>query len=261
MPKGQCRVLTPAHLRPHHVGSRPHCPPRGRAAGEGGAPDPRCPSQRHKASPSGDALSPPPQRTTPARKSARCEACAAGSSRPHHQCPGNTGSTAWLPALREGQPGVGKRLTPDAPHDAERSPPPGRPPASPAASSAPQGAGHARQRDSAGPERPHTRAHSMQAAGPDCPPRGWAAEGGKAPDTRRPSERREAPPPSGAALPPPPQRTTPARKSARCGAGFRSERPHHPRLGNTSNGAGSSACRERAAGRGKAPDTRRSSQQ
>ena len=56
-------------------------------------------------------------------------------------------------------------------------------------------AGHASQRDSAGPPRPHTRAHSTWLADPDSPPRGQVAGGGRAPELRRPSQRRKATPP------------------------------------------------------------------
>ena len=44
-------------------------------------------------------------------------------------------------------------------------------------------------------------------------------------------------PPPRDALPPPSQRKTPARKSARCGAGTWSPRTHYPRRGDTGNGA------------------------
>ena len=57
------------HARTHSMWvADPHSPPSGRAAGGGGAPDLRCPSQRWKATPPGDALPPPPQRATPARR-------------------------------------------------------------------------------------------------------------------------------------------------------------------------------------------------
>ena len=66
--------------------------------------------------------------------------------------------------------------------------------------------------------------------------------------------------PPGDALPPPPQRATPARKGARCGAGAGSPRRHGPHPGHTGRGAPAARSRGRAAGRGKAPDTRRPSQ-
>ena len=66
--------------------------------------------------------------------------------------------------------------------------------------------------------------------------------------------------PSGDALPPPPQRTTPARKSARCGTGAGSPRPHGPHPGHRGRGTLAARSRERTAGGGTAPDTRRPSQ-
>ena len=73
---------------------------RGRAAGGGTAPYTRCPSQRWKAPPPGDALPPPPQRATTARKGARCGA-GAGPARPHRPHPGHTGR-GTLAARRTG---------------------------------------------------------------------------------------------------------------------------------------------------------------
>ena len=145
--------------------------------------------------PPGDAIPPPPQRATPARKGARCGA-GAGFPRPHRPHPGHTGrgtlaarsrgraagggtapdtrrpSQWWKapplgtpfrhphseqrqpararavgpvlgphartdrtrdtrvteprpPAPEDGRPGEGQRLTPDAPHNGGRPPPPG----------------------------------------------------------------------------------------------------------------------------------------
>ena len=55
----------------------------------------------------------------------------------------------WPPAPRAGRPGEGVHLTPDAPHNGGRPPLPGQPPITPSGMQ-PQ-AGHASQRDSAGP--------------------------------------------------------------------------------------------------------------
>ena len=63
---------------------------RGRAARGGTAPDIGRLSQRWKAPPPGDALLPLPQRATPAHKGARCET-GAGSPRLHRPHPGHTG--------------------------------------------------------------------------------------------------------------------------------------------------------------------------
>ena len=162
-----------------------------------------------------------------------------------------------LPAPEDGRPGEGQRLTPDAPQNGGRPPPPGDgPPPSPR-HAAPTG--HAGQGDSVGPPHPHTRAHSTWVADPNSPPSGRAVGGGGAPDLRRPSQRWKAPPP-GDALPPPPQRATPARKGARCGVGAGSPRPHRPHPGHTGHGTPAARPRGRAAGGGTAPDTRRPSQ-
>ena len=91
---------------------------------------------------------------------------------------------------------------------------------------------HTRQRDNAGPPRPHARAHSMWTADPNCPPPGRAAGGGRAPNLRRLSQRRKAPF-QGTPSRHPHRRAKPARKSARCGTGAGSPSPHHPRPGNT----------------------------
>ena len=98
----------------------------GRAAGGGTAPDTRRPSQRWKAPPPGDALLPPPQRATPARKGARCEA-GAGSTRPHRPHPGHAGHGTL--AARSGGRAAGGGTAPDTRRPSQRwkAPPPGTP--------------------------------------------------------------------------------------------------------------------------------------
>ena len=90
--------------------------------------------------------------------------------------------------LREEQ-----RLTPDAPHNGGRTPPPGTATRHPRGTQPPTW--RTGQGDSAWPLHPHTRAQSTWVADPDSPPRGQAAGGGRAPEPRRPSQRRRAPPP------------------------------------------------------------------
>ena len=99
----------------------------------------------------------------------------------------------WLPAPEDARPGEGQRLTPDAPHNGGRPPPPGDAPPAPPRHTAPTG--HAGQGDSVGPPLPHTRAHSTWVADPNSPPSGRAVGGGGAPDQRLPSQRWKAPPP------------------------------------------------------------------
>ena len=98
----------------------------GRAAGGGTAPDTRRPSQRWKAPPPGDALPPPPQRATPARKGARCGA-GAGSTRPHQPHPGHAGRGTL--AARSGGRAAGEGTAPDTRRPSQRwkATPPGTP--------------------------------------------------------------------------------------------------------------------------------------
>ena len=229
---------------------------RGRAAGEGTAPDNRRPSQRWQASPPWGR---PP--TNPAARSPH-RAC-----RPRGQCwaptsthprPGHVGGGPQQPAPLGRQSGEGQRLTSDAPHNGRRHPPRGRPSATPTASNAgPQGRtlfGRCWVPTPA-PTAPGTPGRRTLAARS----RGRAAGGGTAPDTRRPSQRWQATPP-GDALPPRPQRATPARKGACCGTGAGSQRPHRAHPGHTGRGTLVARSRGRAAGGGTAPDTRRPSQ-
>ena len=203
----------------------------------------------------GDALPPPPQRATPARKGARCGA-GAGSPRPHRPHPGLTGRRT--PAAQPRGRAAGGGTAPDTRRPSQRwqaTPPQDGTPPSPR-HAAPTG--HAGQGDSVGPPHPHTRTHSMWVADPNSPHSGQAVGGGGAPDLRRPSNGGRQPP--GNPLPPPPQRATPARKGARCGAGAgshaRTDRTRDTRVAEH----GLPAPEGRRAGGGTAPDTRRPSQ-
>ena len=127
------------HTRAHSTCSAdPDCPPRGRAVGGGAAPDHTRPSQRRKAPSPGYALPPPPQRATLARKGALCGA-GAWSPRPHRPHPGHLVAEPRLAAPKDGRPEEGQRLTPDAPHNGGRPPPPGTAPHQPRGTQPPQG--------------------------------------------------------------------------------------------------------------------------
>ena len=142
--------------------------------------------------PPGEALPPPPQRATPARKGARCGA-AAGSPRRHEPQPGHMGR--GTPAAHPRGQADGGGTAPDTRRPSQRwqaTPPGDGPPPPPRHAAA---TGHASQGDSAGPPHPRSRAHSKRVADPDSPPRGRAAGGGGAPDLRRTSQRWKAPPP------------------------------------------------------------------
>ena len=88
--------------------------------------------------PSGDALPPPPQRATPARKGARCGA-GAGSHARIDRSRDTRVAEPRLPAPEDGRPGEGQRLTPGAPHNSGRPPPPGTAPRRPRGTQPPQG--------------------------------------------------------------------------------------------------------------------------
>ena len=76
--------------------------------------------------PPGDALPPPPQRATPARKGARCGA-GAGPTCPHRPQPGHTGRGTL--AARSGGRAAGEGTAPDTRRPSQRwkAPPPGTP--------------------------------------------------------------------------------------------------------------------------------------
>ena len=177
---------------------------------------------------------------------------------PHRPRPGHAGRGTWLHAPEDERPREGQCLTPDAPHNGGRQPPPGTPFRHP----------HSEQRRPArahavgpvlGPHAHIDRARDTRAAEP------WL----RAPEDERPGEGQRLTPgaphnggrhPPGNALPPPPQRATPARKGARCGAGAGSTCPHRPHPGHAGRGTLAARSGGRAAREGTAPDTRRPSQ-
>ena len=145
----------------------PDSPPGGRAAGEGGAPELRRPSQRQKAPPPGT-----PSRHPHSARQQLARAHAVGPVMGPHADINRTQDT-WAaeprqPVPRDGRPGEGQRLTPDALCNGGGPSPPGP------ASDHPRGkqlpAEHASQGDSAGPQHPHTHAHSTWVADPNSPP-------------------------------------------------------------------------------------------
>ena len=132
---GRCWVPTPAPTSPGTPGRGTLAArSRGRAAGEGTAPDTRRPSQGWQAPPPGTPLRHPHSEQ---RRPARAHAVG--------QVPGPHGRTdrtrdtrvaePWLPAPEDGRPGQGQRLTPGAPRYGGRPPCQGRPLTNPAARS------------------------------------------------------------------------------------------------------------------------------
>ena len=162
----------------------------------------------------------------------------------------------WLPAPEDGQPGEGQRLTPDAPHNGGRPPPPGTAPHYPRSTQPPQG-----MQAKGTVLGPHTHTSAPTARGwrtPTARPVGGQSGEGERLTSDAPHNGGRHPP--GDVLPPPPQRATPAGKGARCGAGAGSPRPHRPHPRHTGRGTLAARARGRATGGGTAPDTRRPSQ-
>ena len=257
------RHHAPRHARHRHHTHRTHPknpgnpPSSGRAVGGGTAPDPRRPSQWWKAPPPGTPFRHPhSEQLRPAR--AQAVGPVLGPHARTDRARDTWVAEPWLPAAEDGRPGEGQRLTPGAPHNGGRHPPPGTPFRHP----------HSEQRRPArahavgpvlGPHARIDRTRDTRVAEPWLP----------APEDGQPGEGQRLTPgaphnggrhPPGDALPPPPQRATPARKGARCGAGAGSTRPHRPHPGHTGRGTLAARSRGRAAGGGTAPDTRRPSQ-
>ena len=207
--------------------------------------------------PPGDALPPPPQRATLARKGARCGA-GAGPPRPHRPHPGHT-SSETLAARSRGR-AAGGRTAPDTRRPfttVAGQPPPGTAPHHPRGTQPPQG-----MQAKGTVLGPHGHTPAPTARGwrtPTARPVGGQSGEGQRLTSDAPHTMVESTPP-GDALPPSPQRATPACKGARCGAGAGSPRPHRPQPGQTGRGTLAARSRGRAAGGGTAPDTRRPSQ-
>ena len=120
---------------------------------------------------------------------------------------------------------MGERPTPDAPHPGKRRPPRARWNRRHSVQSQ-----LARARAVGLVTGPHTRIpriHSQWVVGPGRTPQRTGGRGWESARPRTPHiQARGAPPPG--VLKPPPQRAKPARKSARCGVGDESPRPHPP---------------------------------
>ena len=161
-----------------------------------------------------------------------------------------------LPAPKDWQPGEGQRLTPDAPDNGGRPPPPGKAPHHPCGTQPRQGT-QAKgtvlgfHRRTPAPTAPRWRTPAAR------PQDGRSGEGERlTSDAPHNGERY----PPGDALPRPRQRATVTRKGTRCGARARFPRPHRPHPEHTGRGSPAARPRGRAARGGTAPDTRHPSQ-
>ena len=234
----------PLHPEPVGSGPRPHAPKDGRSGvGERPSPDAPRPGKRR---PTPGSLLPAPQRAKPARKSARCGG-SDGSQRPRPTQPQPVGTGPWPHAPKDGRSGVGEHPTPDAPHTGERRPPPpGRTRAAPTArKSARCGVGDGSPR----PQPPHPQPVGSGPR-PHAPKDGRLGVGERpTPDAPHTDQRRL---PRGA-LVPPPQCAKPARKSAGCGVGDGSPRPHPPHPQPVGSGPRPHAPKDARSGLGERP--------
>ena len=204
-PWGRCWVPRPhgPHLGQTGHGTLAACT-RGRAAGGGTAPDTRRPSQRWQATPPGDGPPPPPRQAAPTGHAGQEDSV--GPPHPHTRA-----HSTWVadPNSRPSGPAVGGGGAPDLRRPSQRwkAAPRGRPSATPTASNAgPQGRTLWGQCWVPTPTPTTSGTHGSQNTA--ARPRGRAAGGGTAPDTRRPSQRWQANPP-GNAPPPPPRHAAP----------------------------------------------------
>ena len=152
----------------------------------------------------------------------------------------------WLSSPEGGRLGEGQRLTPDAPHNGGRPPPPATAPHHPRGTQPPQGM--QAKGTLLGPHS-HTPAPTARCwRTPAARPVGGQFREGEHLTTDAPHNGGRHPP--GKALPPPSQQAKPARKGARCGAGAGSPRPHRSHPGYT--GPGTPGCpTQRTGGRGR----------
>ena len=114
----------------------PNSPLSGRAVGGGTAPDLGRPSQWWKAPPPGTPFRHPHSEQ---RRPPRAQPVGPVLG-PHARSDRDTrAEEPWLPAPEDGRPGEGQRLTPGAPHNGGRPPPPGTAPHHPRGTQPPQG--------------------------------------------------------------------------------------------------------------------------
>ena len=159
-------------VRPPHPHTRahsnwvadPNSPPSGRAVGGGTAPDLRRPSQWWKAPPPGTPFRHPhSEQRRPARAHAVGPVMGPGARTDRTGHP--RVAEPWLPAPEDGRPGEGQRLTPDAPHNGGRSPPPGTAPRHFRGTHPPQRIHHR-----PAPRGAHSHKPGRGEPGPDRPP-------------------------------------------------------------------------------------------
>ena len=231
------RHHAPQHARHRHHTHRTHPtspgspPSSGRAVGGGTAPDLRRPSQWWKAPPPGTPFRHPhSEQRRPARGHA------VGPVLGPHARIDRTRDTRVaeprLPAPEDGRPGEGQRLTPGAPHNGGRPPPPGTAPHHPRGTQPPQG-----MQAKGTVLGPHTHTPAPTARGwrtPTARPMGGQSAEGQRLTSDAPHNGGRHPPRGRPSATPTASNASP--QGARCGAAAGSPRPHRPHPGHTGRG-------------------------
>ena len=128
------------HARAHSMWmTDPNSPSSGWAVGGGGAPDLRRPSQRWKATPPRGRPSGIPTASNAGPQGAHAVQPVLGPHARTDRTRNTRVAVPGLPAPEDGRLGGGQRLTPDAPHNSGRPPPPGDGPQPPPQHAAPTG--------------------------------------------------------------------------------------------------------------------------
>ena len=233
----------------------PGSPPRERAAGGAGAPDPRRPSQRQTAPPPGT-----PFRHLHGAQRRPARAHAVGPVlRPHARTDRTRDTRVTeprLPAPEDGWLGEGQRLTPDAPHNGGRPPAPGTAPHHPHGTQPPQGM--QARRTVLGP---HTHTPAPTAHGrrtPTARPVGGQSGEGERLTSDAPHNGGRHPPRGHPSAIPTARNAGPQGRTLWGRCWVPTPAPTAP--GHTGHGTPAARPRGRVAGRGTAPDTRRPSQ-
>ena len=236
----------PLHPRPGGSGPRPHAR-TDEWSGVEERPTLDAPHPGKRRPPPGT-LMPAPQRAKPARKSARC-GILDGSPCPHPPQPQPVGSGPWRHARTDERLEMGERPSPDAPHPGKRRPP--RAPSCRPHSAQSQLARARAVRLVTGPHAHTPRTHSQWVVGSGRTPERTSGRGWESARPRTPHTEAEGAPPG--TLMPPAQRAKPARKSARCGVGDGSPRPHPPHTEPVGSGPRPHARKDEWSGVGERP--------
>ena len=255
-PRGQCWAPTPTRPHPQDLGGRPQQPTQWAGSSERGSASPQTPLTTVEGTPSGMPFRHPhSEQLRPAR--AHAVGLVLGPHTRTDRTRHTRAAEPRLPAPEDGRPGEGQRLTPDAPHNGGRPPPPGTAPHHPHGTQPPRG-----MQPKGTVLSPHTHTPAPTARGwrtPTARPVGGQSGEGKRPTSGAPHNVGRHPPPGMPFRHPHSEQRWPARAHAVGPVlGPRARTNRNP--GHTGCGTPAARPRGRAAGGGTAPDIRRPSQ-